>query len=43
MYTAMIYAKSNPLELESKYPYKAVDQTCAYKKAEGVSESTGAT
>jgi C1A family cysteine protease len=37
MYTAMVYAKTNPLEVESDYPYKGVDQTCAYKKAQGKS------
>ena len=28
MYTAMVWTKSNPLALETEYPYKGKDQTC---------------
>jgi len=33
---AFTYIESNPLELESDYPYKAVDGTCKYVTSKGV-------
>jgi len=33
---AFKYIESNPLELESAYPYKAYEQTCSYVKSKGV-------
>jgi len=40
---AMDYSSKNPLELEGDYPYKGVDQTCAYKKPKGKSSNKGHT
>jgi len=33
---AFAYAKSNPLETESAYPYTAEDDSCSYVKSKGV-------
>jgi len=38
---AFTYIESNPLELESDYPYKAVDGTCKYVTSKGVGKVAG--
>ena len=38
---AFQYIEKNPLELESDYPYKAVDGTCKYVTSKGVGKVAG--
>lgn len=40
---AMDYSAKNPLELESDYPYKAIDGKCSYKADKGHSKNKGHT
>ena len=42
MYAAMVYAKTNPVELESAYPYTGRDGTCKFDKTKGVVTATSA-
>jgi len=37
---AMSYTQSNPLELETSYPYTAKDGSCSYSKAQGKVSAT---
>jgi hypothetical protein len=37
---AFTYVESNPLELSTDYPYKAVGGTCAYNSSEGTGAIT---
>jgi len=41
MGAAFDYAKTHAVELESDYPYKAVDQNCAWSAAKGKVSTTG--
>jgi len=38
---AFQYIEKNPLELESDYPYTAVDGTCKYATSKGVGKVAG--